>query len=212
MQTVAVSLLCRRSVVAATQSLSLGPAPSLAHFLHRYSTETNVPSTSSSDVYVYTSPYGPTVRNVKRLSLFSCACALGAGPIILGLDSGMTLAAKGSIAATLGSFGAFTTGLLHWFVSPYVQRLEVDRRTGGVRAETLTLWGTDRCHAFHLSDVSAVSGVHPLTSFQALGKTFYVDPSHFGDKELLARLAPEAAAVAAGAAAKEEIEHVNGMR
>ncbi|KFM24488.1 hypothetical protein F751_3206 [Auxenochlorella protothecoides] len=76
MQTVAVSLLCRRSVVAATQSLSLGPAPSLAHFLHRYSTETNVPSTSSSDVYVYTSPYGPTVRNVKSVQNGEPDCQL----------------------------------------------------------------------------------------------------------------------------------------
>lgn len=49
----------------------------------------------------------------QNLSLFSCACAVAAGPIILGLDtSGATLMAKGSIVATLASFGVFTTGLV----------------------------------------------------------------------------------------------------
>ena len=49
----------------------------------------------------------------QKLSLFSCACALGAAPIILGLDAGgMSLTAKTSIAATLASFGLFTTGLV----------------------------------------------------------------------------------------------------
>lgn len=50
---------------------------------------------------------------------------------------------------------------------------------------------------------------HPTLSPQALGKRFYVDPAHFEDKELLARLVPAVAAEEASAAAKEEIEKVN---
>ena len=49
---------------------------------------------------------------LQKLSLFSCACAVCAGPIILGLDATTTLTAKASITATLASFGMFTTGLV----------------------------------------------------------------------------------------------------
>jgi hypothetical protein len=49
---------------------------------------------------------------MQKLSLFSCMCALGAGPIILGLDTGTSITAKASIVATLAAFGVFTTGLV----------------------------------------------------------------------------------------------------
>ena len=48
---------------------------------------------------------------VQLLSVFSCASAFAAAPLILGLDSGLeTLAAKASVASTLCCFGMFTTG------------------------------------------------------------------------------------------------------
>ncbi|KAK2079815.1 hypothetical protein QBZ16_002210 [Prototheca wickerhamii] len=158
-----------------------------------YSTDSDAPTTTGN-VFVYTSPYGPTVRRVKKLSLFSCACAVGAGPVILGLDSGMGLPAKLSLTATLASFGVFTTGLLHWFVTPYVQRMEVNRATGDVTAEVLTLFGGSRQRTFNLADAQPTEGYNPLTTFQARGSAYYVDPAHFSDKEILARLAPEPAA------------------
>jgi hypothetical protein len=48
----------------------------------------------------------------QKLSLFSCLCAVSAGPIILGLDATTTYTAKMSIVGTLSAFGAFTTGLV----------------------------------------------------------------------------------------------------
>lgn len=57
--------------------------------------------------------YGPTHCVLQNLSLFSCACALAAGPIILGLDAAATTTtAKVSVVATLATFGVFTTGLV----------------------------------------------------------------------------------------------------
>lgn len=103
---------------------------------------------------------------MQKLSLFSCACAVGAGPVILGLDSGMGLPAKLSLTATLASFGVFTTGLLHWFVTPYVQRMEVNRATGDVTAEVLTLFGGSRQRTFNLADAQPTEGYNPLTTFQ----------------------------------------------
>ena len=44
---------------------------------------------------------------------------------------------------------------------------------------------------------------------QARGSAYYVDPAHFSDKEILARLAPEPAAEDAAQASQAEIEKVN---
>jgi hypothetical protein len=48
---------------------------------------------------------------MQRLSLFSCAVTFATSPIILIFDTSATgLGAKASIAATLCTFGIFTTG------------------------------------------------------------------------------------------------------
>lgn len=74
--------------------------------------EDAAPHSPSSDSrpqrIVYNAPFAPAVKKVKRLSLFSCACALAAGPVMLSLD-GPTMATA-SVASTLGGFGIFTTG------------------------------------------------------------------------------------------------------
>lgn len=119
-------------------------------------------------------PLSPPTGALQKLSLFSCLCAVGAGPLILGLDDSMSFVAKASLTATLAGFGTFTTGLLHWFVSPYVQTLSVDKAQGTVTARTLTLWGTPRSHAFHLKDVRSVDSMHPLTSFEVGGTAWGV--------------------------------------
>ena len=69
-------------------------------------------------------PRPPTPPTAQKLSLFSCACALAAGPVILGLDAGGgSLMAKGTIVATLASFGVFTTGLVGGRGWPQAHRL-----------------------------------------------------------------------------------------
>lgn len=50
--------------------------------------------------------------SLQKLSLFSCACAFTASPIIMYMSSASTMGAKASIAVTLCGFGAFTTGSL----------------------------------------------------------------------------------------------------
>ena len=89
---------------------------------------------------------------------------------------------------------------------------------GGGRAESLTqptrprakvtalnLLGQPRTTTFHLDEARAVDSIHPLTSFEARGRQFYVDADHFEDKTLLARLAPEAAAAHAVEGAEAQL-------
>ncbi|KAI7840187.1 hypothetical protein COHA_005970 [Chlorella ohadii] len=176
------------------------------------------------EAFEYVAPFGTAVGRVKKLSLFSCACALGAAPVIMGLDAGTTMTAKTSIVATLATFGVFTTGLhlslfmfvvrpftrpqLTWFTQPYVQRLRYDPATDTVEATTLSLLAQPRTDRFHLNEVTEADSVHPLTSFAARGRKYYVDAQNFPNQELLVRgavkLVPQAAAAHAVEAANAE--------
>ncbi|KAL4423110.1 hypothetical protein ABPG77_004793 [Micractinium sp. CCAP 211/92] len=159
------------------------------------------------DELVYVGPFASAVKRVKNLSLFSCACALAAGPIILGMDAAATTTtAKVSIVTTLATFGVFTTGLLSWFTQPYVQQLRYERGSDTLEATTLTLLARPRVDRFHIAEVGEVEGVHPLSSFQARGRRYYVDAEHFPDKALLARLMPQAAAAHVMEAANEQMQ------
>ena len=86
---------------------------------------------------------------------------------------------------------------LTWFTQPYVQRLRVERRSGTVEAETLTLLARPRTDRFHLGECAEADSVHPLSSFRARGRLYYVDANNFPDRALLAQLVPQAAADAA---------------
>jgi len=144
--------------------------------------------------YIYEAPFSSAVRKVKRLSLFSCACAVAAGPIILGLDGGpTTLTAKLSIAGTLTTFGVFTTGLLHWFTHPYIHKLVHNPKENTIDINVLDVLGRSRTRHINIADVTEAQSIHPLSSFAVNGKVFYVDRDHFKDrmrKELVEKLAP----------------------
>ncbi|KAG7670022.1 hypothetical protein Ndes2526B_g06396 [Nannochloris sp. 'desiccata'] len=141
--------------------------------------------------YIYEAPFSSAVRKVKRLSLFSCACAVAAGPVILGLDGGpTTLTAKLSIAGTLTSFGVFTTGLLHWFTHPYIHKLVHNPKENTIDINVLDLLGRSRTRHIRIADVTEAQSVHPLSSFAVNKNVFYLDRDHFKDKELLEKLAP----------------------
>lgn len=125
----------------------------------------------------------------------SCGAALASAPVIVFLGEGLgahasTPLARLSIAGTLVSFGVFTTGLMHWFTSPYVQRLRYHPDTETVEIDALDLLGRMRTTAFPLSSIQEPDTVHPLASFKINGKCYFVDPDNFPDEQLLLRLVP----------------------
>jgi TMEM70/TMEM186/TMEM223 protein family len=125
---------------------------------------------------------------LQKLSLFSLACAVGAGPVIIGLDAGDAFTAKASIAATLAGFGTFTTGLLHWFTHPYVHRLTYDPASQDIRLDVLNFLARPKTVDVNLKDVRPAETMHPLASFSVGEKSYHVDGEYFADKELLAKL------------------------
>lgn len=140
--------------------------------------------------FVYHAPFKTAVTRVKKLSLFSCACAVFGGPVILSLDAAATLSAKVSIAATLGGFGVFTTGLLHWFTKPYVHRLEYWQTGERVSLVSLNVLAVPQKIDFNLSEVQEPNTIHPLSTFAVRGRYYYIDGDNFGNDELFNKLAP----------------------
>ena len=97
---------------------------------------------------------------------------------------------------------------LTWFTQPYITRLRYERPTDTLEATTLTLLSKPRTDRFHLADVRPADTVHPLTSFAARGRLYYLDADNFSDKQLLARLVPQAAAAHAMEAAGQHVQQL----
>ncbi|KAK9833075.1 hypothetical protein WJX74_006371 [Apatococcus lobatus] len=139
----------------------------------------------------YQGPLSQAVRRVKLLSVFSCASAFAAAPLILGLDSGLeTLAAKASVASTLCCFGMFTTGLMHWFTGPYVHQLTYDRSTQRFSAKTMSLLARPVHTSFSAQDVRYPQSLRPNVTFQVGNQFFALDVDNFPDRSVLAKLLP----------------------
>lgn len=79
---------------------------------------------------------------------------------------------------------------------PYVMRMWVNggestqtARDPSLTVETVTLFAQLTKHDFRLSDVSPpASSMHPMLSFQAKGKHFFVHPEEFEDREFAEKL------------------------
>lgn len=94
-------------------------------------------------------------------------------------------------------FGLGTTSLFHVLFKPYVMRMWL---TNGERTqlvadpeltvETLTLFAQLTKHHFKLSDASPppAGSMHPMLSFQAKGKSFFVHPEVFEDRDFAEKL------------------------
>lgn len=149
------------------------------------------PIRTPDHVYVYNGPLAVTVSRLKKLSLFSCACTIAASPVIIYMSSASSFGAKASIALTLCGFGFFTTGLMHWFTSPYVHWLTYNSNTGLAEVETLSLFAKHQRRTFSESEVQYPNTLRPQATFQVHGQVYYLDADNFQDKELLSKLTPK---------------------
>ena len=82
--------------------------------------------------------------------------------------------AKLTVSLVVDTFGAFTTGLLQWFVSPYVLKMRMaDEHT--VAVEKLTLFARRYEETFAVADMREAETTRPLVTWEAGGKLHYVE-------------------------------------
>ncbi|GMH37175.1 hypothetical protein BSKO_05048 [Bryopsis sp. KO-2023] len=147
------------------------------------------------DPFVYTAPFGKALRRVKMLSLTSCGFAVAACPVICLLPNTIdSLAGKIGLCASLSIFGIFTTGLLHWFSSPYVHQLKFDGAAARkeIDVKTLTLFARQRWERLALDSIKPADTWRPLATFESQGKLYYIHVDQFNHRKLLKRLVPPA--------------------
>jgi hypothetical protein len=116
---------------------------------------------------VYVGRLKDVVRGVKMMSVSSCVVTSGAAPMLI-----MTQANPSPVvvatAATFALFGLFTTTLVTWATSPYVQRMTLDESTKVMTVDTLNLIGARRTTSFSLDTVdpkAAQATMRPFVTF-----------------------------------------------
>ncbi|KAF8067367.1 hypothetical protein HT031_002415 [Scenedesmus sp. PABB004] len=138
---------------------------------------------------VYSGFFAAPHRRLKFASLLNTFASLAAAPLILSYSSASPIARVAVVTSVLG-FAIITTGGLHWFTKPYVHALSRRAADGRLRATGLTFFGRRVSTEFDAAELAQPDGYHPLASFKARGRTYYVDRGSFADKALLARLMP----------------------
>ncbi|KAK9811076.1 hypothetical protein WJX73_000254 [Symbiochloris irregularis] len=147
------------------------------------------PPQPAGNILVYEGPLSTTLRRLKKLSIFSCGFTLLGSPLIVQMGSAhSSLGGKVAIASMLCGFGIFTTGLLHWFVGPYVHHLNYRKGSKTVEVDTLNLLARPIHETLRLDDIRPPNTLRPQATFQAHGKIYYVDTDKIEDKKALQEL------------------------
>ena len=158
----------------------------------------------------YEAALAETVRMVKLLSLASLGATIAGTPLLLELASpDLPANAKLTVSLVVDTFGAFTTGLLQWFVSPYVLKMRMaDEHT--VAVEKLTLFARRYEETFAVADMREAETTRPLVTWEAGGKLHYVEmgrvPGYLYDRLGLERFDAQAMAEKHAKERKEEDE------
>ena len=104
---------------------------------------------------------------------------------------------KWAMCGTIKLFGFGTTSLFHYLFKPYVMRIWLAHPlTGGkaaddpmVTVETVTLFAQLTQNSFRLYEVSLpTQAMHPMVSFQARERHYFIHPEAFEDQNLLNKL------------------------
>jgi hypothetical protein len=95
------------------------------------------------------------------------------------------------MCGTIMLFGLGTTSLFHLLFKPYVMRMWMAPAADSgddarVTVQTLTLLAGLTKNSFLLSEVGKPEpSMHPMLSFQAAGRNYFIHPECFDDDELL---------------------------
>ncbi|TDH65043.1 uncharacterized protein CCR75_002126 [Bremia lactucae] len=153
-----------------------------------------------SSELVYQAPMTRAVRLMKAVSVTSCTLTSLGMPILCIISPQDTsMLAKWAMCGTIMLFGLGTTSLFHFLFQPYVMRMWLvgpatdyhgaTSAESTMTVETVTLFAQLQQHSFRLSDVSPpTQAMHPMVSFQACGRHYFIHPESFEDRKLLSHL------------------------
>lgn len=138
---------------------------------------------------VYKGPLRSAVRAVKIFSLSTCIIAVVGGPILVMLGN-PTVPLIGRILMTsfVLTVGVSTTLILHWLMKGYIIDMHFDPKSERLQVYTLTMLAGRRCHTFHLSEAGPPDSLTAFSTFQAMGKSYFMHTEVMEDKALLGKI------------------------
>ncbi|ETI40487.1 hypothetical protein, variant [Phytophthora nicotianae CJ01A1] len=149
---------------------------------------------------VYQAPMSRAVRLMKAVSVTSCTLTSIGMPVLCVLsEQDTSTVGKWAMCGTIMLFGFGSTSLFHYLFKPYVMRMWLTDASQAptadtnddatVTVETVTLFAQLEQHSFRLSEVSPpTQAMHPMISFQARGRHYFIHPEAFDDQNLLNKL------------------------
>ena len=138
---------------------------------------------------VYKGPLKGAVKALKIFSLSTAVLASCGGPILvwLGKES-VPVAARLALCSLVLIVGLSTTAILHWLLKGYITHLHYQPETQRVAAYTLSLLVRRIRNEFEVTDMRPPTGLGGFSSFDALGKSYFMHTEVFPDKQLLSAL------------------------
>lgn len=124
----------------------------------------------------------------QLLSLGSLMVTTFGAPLLVFLSAseGVSEMAKISLSGTVVLFGLFTTGLLSYFASPYVLRLNLNNDDTAT-ITTMDVLARPKTVTIRLDEMSEPRTLRPLATFEARGRIFFID-GNVADAALLQRM------------------------
>lgn len=166
------STLCR--------GLSTSPTPCNTNVTEEIAEETPKAATEEPLDLVYTGILSATVIRVKMLSVASCLLTTAGAPIIVGLSRPeLSFSMQCATASGLAMFGLFTTGLLQWFVSPYILSIRCPANGDKIVVERLNMFAQRTIDTIPLADVRQPASSKPLSTFRTPSRIYFFDKDHW---------------------------------
>ncbi|KAF8403054.1 hypothetical protein HHK36_011148 [Tetracentron sinense] len=141
---------------------------------------------------VYYGPISSTIKKLKLLSLSTCCLSVSLGPVITFMtfpDTNVIL--KGAVASSAIFLSATMTGVLHWFLSPYIHKLRWEPGSDSFEVEMMSWLATYIPRTIRFADVRPPESNRPFVTFRANGEFYFIYAEHCHNKALLARLTPQ---------------------
>ncbi|KAL4125271.1 hypothetical protein PRIC2_008856 [Phytophthora ramorum] len=150
-------------------------------------------SAVSDENQVYRAPMSRAVRLMKAVSVTSCTLTSMGMPVLCLLsEQDASMIGKWAMCGTIMLFGLGTTSLFHYLFKPYVMRMWMVNPSEDdpeVTVETVTLFAQLQHSSFRLSEVAPPTmGMHPMVTFQARDRHYFIHPEAFEDQHLLNKL------------------------
>lgn len=134
---------------------------------------------------VYEGSMNMPIKLLKRISLFSsCASVLSLPFLVAAGSEAVPMLGRVAVAGTVAFFGVCTTLFLNWACRPYITHLRFNKNTGDFVASTLSFFGRETQHKFHIDQVKPASKLG-FISFDAGKRSFYVQEDYFSDPDAL---------------------------